>query len=86
SAYVINIAAVSIQIYSMPLYWKQPLHNSKLTEVEELIYGHPERIHLALGVSIHVFLTFVHELRIICNLKDFRRGVTVNEQAAILLY
>ncbi|KAH6902270.1 hypothetical protein BKA70DRAFT_1113350, partial [Coprinopsis sp. MPI-PUGE-AT-0042] len=89
SAYVINVAAVAMQIYSMPLYWKQPFHNSKLTGaewVEELIHGHPERIRLALGVSMHVFLTFVHELRVICGLMDSRHGVTVNEQAAIFLY
>ncbi|KAH8798560.1 hypothetical protein DL96DRAFT_1449562, partial [Flagelloscypha sp. PMI_526] len=34
-------------------------HTSKLTGqawVEELIHGHPERIHSELGMHVHVFL------------------------------
>ncbi|KAH6906644.1 hypothetical protein BKA70DRAFT_1040445, partial [Coprinopsis sp. MPI-PUGE-AT-0042] len=89
SAYVINVVAAAMQIYSVPFYWKQDFHNSKLTGaewVQELIHGHPDRIRLALGLRMHIFLTFVHELRVIGGLEDSRRGVAVDEQAAIFLY
>jgi hypothetical protein len=89
AAYIMNVVIVASNIYASPLYWKQPYHTSKLTGaawVEELIQGHPNRIWSELGVRLHVFLTFVHELRVLCELGDSRRGVMLKEQAAIFLY
>ncbi|TFK22000.1 hypothetical protein FA15DRAFT_557985, partial [Coprinopsis marcescibilis] len=89
SAYLLNVVTIATHLYASPLYWRQPYHNSKLSGadwVEELINGHPERIWTELGLRLHVFLTFVHELRVLGGLSDSRLGVTVKEQAAIFLY
>jgi len=72
----------------LPLYWKQTYHTSKLTGeewVKELINGHYDRMWTELGMHVHVFLVFVHELCILCGLND-SRNVGLNEQAAIFLY
>lgn len=89
ASYLISIVGLVTQLYSAPLYWKQPYHTSILTGqgwVNELIHGHPDRIWNELGMRLHVYLFFVHELRTICGLTDSRRGVSVEEQAAIFLY
>lgn len=88
TAYLINVVGVATQLYSTPLYWKQPYHTSALTGqawVKELIEGHYDRIWSELGMRVHVFLTFVHELRTVAELGDSRH-ITLEEQAAIFLY
>ena len=62
AAYAVHVFGFVIQLYAAPLYWKQDYHTSKLTSaqwVEELIYGHPDRIRTELGVHVHVFLILV---------------------------
>jgi hypothetical protein len=83
---VIGAAAV---LYQDPNYWKQPYHTSALSGqawVEELMKGHPDRIYNELGMRLHVFLSFVANLRLHCGFDTSRRGITVEEQAAIFLY
>ncbi|TFK26849.1 hypothetical protein FA15DRAFT_548332, partial [Coprinopsis marcescibilis] len=89
AAFLLNVVTVATQLYASPLYWKQPYHNSKLSGaewVDELIKGHPKRIWSELGMRLHMFLIFMHELQVLCNLTDSQNGVTLNEQAAIFLY
>jgi hypothetical protein len=79
---------IAAQLYSTPSYWKQPYHTSKLTGAEwvnELKNGHWDRIWTELGMRVHVFLTFVHELRAVAGLDD-SKYVGLEEQAAIFLY
>lgn len=88
SAYVVNVVGVATQLYSSPLYWKQPYHTSKLSGddwVKELINGHYDRIWTELGMRVHVFLALVHELHVTCGLTDSHH-VGANEQVAIFLY
>ena len=88
AAYLVNVVGVATQLYASPLYWKQPYHTSKLSGAEwvkELISGHPDRIWTELGMRVHVFLAFVHELRVVCGLED-SRYIGLDEQAAIFLY
>ncbi|KAI3998172.1 hypothetical protein K525DRAFT_215008 [Schizophyllum commune Loenen D] len=82
--YILNTAIVAAILYCIPYYWKQPYHTLALTGydwVRELIYGHPDCIRTALGMRLHVFITFVAELRT-CGLSD-TCYVTVEEQAAV---
>lgn len=88
AAYFINVVGIATQLYASPLYWKQPYHTSKLSGAEwvkELINGHHDRIWTELGMRVHVFLAFVHELRVTCGLQD-SKYVHLDEQAAIFLY
>ena len=44
---MVNVVSIAMQLYSSPLYWKQPYHTSKLSGeewVNELINGHYDRI------------------------------------------
>ncbi len=75
-------------LYASPLYFKQPYHTSALSGhawVQELKYGHPDRIYTELGVRLHVFEALVFELHTLCGLKDSRH-LTLEEQVAIFLY
>lgn len=88
AAYVVNVVGIATTLYSSPWYWKQPYHTSVLTGeawVKELINGHYDRMWTELGVRVHVFLAFVHELRVLSGLED-SRYIGLNEQAAIFLY
>jgi hypothetical protein len=83
---MIGIAAV---LYQSPGYWTQPYHTSALSGqawVDELIQGHPDRIYNELGMHLHVFLAFVANLRALGGLETSKKGVSVEEQAAIFLY
>jgi hypothetical protein len=83
---MIGIAAV---LYQSPGYWTQPYHTSALSGqawVDELIQGHPDRIYNELGMRLHVFLAFVANLRALGGLETSKKGVSVEEQAAIFLY
>ncbi|KAE9408350.1 hypothetical protein BT96DRAFT_748525, partial [Gymnopus androsaceus JB14] len=74
-------------LYATPGYWAQPYHTSKLTGqqwVDELLVGHPDRIHTELGMRLHVFIAFVLELRA-CGLSDSRH-ISLEEKTAIFLY
>lgn len=88
STYIVNVVGIATQLCSVPWYWKQPYHTSKLTRakwVKELVNGHYDRIWSELGVRVHVFLTLVHELRVVAGLEDSCH-VTLDEQVAIFLY
>ena len=88
TAAVIQAAGAALLFYAEPLYWRQPYHTSKLTGedwVRELINGHPNRIHDALGMRLHVFFAFVAELSV-CGAGDPNDRLTLEEQAAIFLY
>jgi hypothetical protein len=83
---MLQAAALAVTLYASQWYWKQPYHNSSLTGagwVEELIYGHPERIHNCLGMHVHVFLALVSELQL-CGLKTL--NISHSEKTAIFLY
>ncbi|KAJ7762534.1 hypothetical protein B0H16DRAFT_1209189, partial [Mycena metata] len=85
---VMRMVSIAVLLYATPLYWKQAYHTSALTGeawVKELIAGHPDRIKNCLGMRLHVFLIFIHQLRIVGGLND-SRGVTLQEQGAIFLY
>jgi len=88
AAYLINVIGIATTLYASPLYWKQDYHTSKLSGgewVEELIYGHPDRIRTELGMSVHVFLVLTEELQSLCHLEDSKH-VSLKEQVAIFLY
>ncbi|KAF8905171.1 hypothetical protein CPB85DRAFT_1152061, partial [Mucidula mucida] len=81
-------AAAAALVYAKDHYWNQPYHTSILTGhgwVQELIHGHPDRIYTELGISLHVFLILVAQLRALGTV-DSRKGITVEEQVAIFLY
>lgn len=87
SAYIVNVIGIAAQLYSTAAYWKQPYHTPKLTSAEwvnKLKNGHYNRIWTELGMRLHVFLTFVHELRAVVGLED-SKYVGLEEQAAIFL-
>jgi hypothetical protein len=84
---MLQAAALAVSLYASQWYWKQPYHNSSLTGaswVEELVYGHPERIRNCLRMHVHVFLALVSELQL-CGLKD-SRYISLKEKTAIFLY
>lgn len=68
-------------------YDKQPYHTSILSGrgwVQELLDGHPERIHTELGVHKHVFMALIAKLHAIGYTDS--KSVTLEEQLAIFLY
>ncbi|TEB21271.1 hypothetical protein FA13DRAFT_1643125 [Coprinellus micaceus] len=68
---MIGIAAI---LYQSPGYWTQPYHTSALSGqacVDELIQGHPDRIYNKPGMRLHVFLTFVANLRALGGLERY---------------
>ena len=88
AAYLINVVGVATQLYASPLYWKQDYHTSKLLGadwVKELVHGQHTQIWTELGMCIHVFLAFVHEICVVCGMQDLKY-VNLDEQAAIFLY
>jgi hypothetical protein len=83
---MIGIAAT---LYQSSSYWQQRYHTSALSSeawVNELIHGHPDRIFNELGMRLHVFTAFCANLQLLCGFTMSRKGVTVEEQAAIFLY
>ena len=89
TSYFLQVIGAAAILYQEPSYWRQPYHTSALSEqawVEELMNGHPDRIFHELGMRLHVFLSFTANLRLLCGFDTSRRGVTVEEQAAIFLY
>ncbi len=87
AAYVLQAAALASVLYATDTYWSQPYHTSTLSGyawLQELIHGHPDRIHHELGVRLHVFLQLIGELRLI----GYENScyVTLEEQVAIFLY
>jgi hypothetical protein len=89
TTYFLHMIGAAAVLYQEPNYWKQPYHTSALSGqawVEELMTGHPDRIFHELGMRLHVFLAFVANLQLLCGFDTSRRGVTVEEQAAIFLY
>src|SRR6266540_7241390 len=84
---MLHSAWLAVTLYASTWYWKQPYHTSALSGeawVNELIFGHPERIRTCLGMRVHVFLALVPELHL-HGLKD-SRYVTLKEKVAIFLY
>ena len=84
---MLHSAWLAVTLYASTWYWKQPYHTSALSGeawVNELIFGHPERIHTCLSMRVHVFIALVPEL-CLHGLKD-SRYVTLKEKVAIFLY
>ena len=84
---MLQSAWLALTLYGSTWYWKQAYHTSALSGeawVNELIYGHPERICTCLGMRVHAFLALVSELRL-HGLSD-SRYITLKEKAAIFLY
>jgi hypothetical protein len=87
TAYYVHAIGVAAILYALPCYWKQPYHMSALTGitwVEELKYGHPNRIWTELGMCLHVFIALVAELHL-CGLAD-SQYIVLEEQVVIFLY
>lgn len=87
AAFVFNMAIGAAQIFSSSFYDKTPYHTSTLTGhswVQELIYGHPDRIKSELGMRLHVFEALAEELR--NNGLSDTRHITLEEHVAIFLY
>jgi hypothetical protein len=88
SAAVAAIAACEAVIELMtPIINRTPYHTSMLSGeawVQELLAGHPRRIHNELGVCQQTFLTLVQTLQGI-GIQSLR-NVTIEEQLAIFLY
>ena len=84
---MLHSAWLAVTLYASTWYWKQPYHTSALSGeawVNELIFGHPERIRTCLSMRVHVFLALVSELHL-HGLKN-SRYVTLKEKIAIFLY
>ena len=65
-----------------------PLHTSILSGekwLQELLHGHPARMHDQLGLSARVFSQLLLELQVNCGLTH-AKSVTAGEQLAIFLY
>jgi len=89
TAYIFQAAGLATQIYASPNYFRQEYHTSSLTGaewVDELLFGHYNRIWTELGLRAHVFLALVEELQVIGGIRPSQNGVGVNEQVAIFLY
>lgn len=89
AAYFVQLAGIATALYSNPNYWSQPYHTSALSGmswVNELIHGHPDRIFCKLGMRLHVFTAFCANLTLLAHVVTSKKGVTVEEQAAIFLY
>jgi len=68
-------------------YMKEPYHTSILSGyawLQELLHGHPERIHTELGVHKEVFHALIRELCLMGH--GDTRYITLEEQLAIFLY
>jgi hypothetical protein len=68
-------------------HMKEPYHTSILSGyawLQELLHGHPERIHTELGVHKEVFHALIRSLRSMGH--GDTRYVTLEEQLAIFLY
>jgi len=81
-----RIAVIANQLFSPAP--RIPYHTSILTGhgwVLELMSGHPDRIKTNLGMSIKAFSALV-EILDQNEIKESRKGVTVEEQLAIYLY
>ncbi|KAI9437102.1 hypothetical protein BJY52DRAFT_1130161, partial [Lactarius psammicola] len=88
AAAVVHLVQTAIALYTMPEYWSQLYHTSKLTGEEwvwGLIWGHPNCIYTELGVHLYVFVALVIELQSM-GYGDSRNGVAIEEQLAIFLY
>lgn len=86
--YAVMCAHAAVLIEAIPRYFPEPYHTSILSGhawIEEMLNGHPEYMKKELGVPAHVFEEFVLELRR-CGVKDSKRGISVEEKAAIFLY
>lgn len=87
SAYFVNVIGISTILYSSPQYWKPSYYTSALSRaasVQELIYGHKNRIKSELGMWLHVFMSLLATLQL-CGLED-SCYVMIEEKAAISLY
>ncbi|KAJ3963906.1 hypothetical protein EV361DRAFT_769145, partial [Lentinula raphanica] len=79
---VVKLITLAASLYASSTYWTQEYHTSKLSGqewVDELIRGHPERIHTELGVRLHVFVQLIVQLRQM-GYSNSNRGVTLEEQ------
>lgn len=86
--YSVILAYGAVISESIPRYFPQPYHTSVLSGacwIEELMAGHPQRIHNELGMDLEVFVAFVDELKS-CGMKTSKFGITVEEQAAMFLH
>ena len=84
---VARLVVVAVSLYASAGYWNQEYHTSKLSGqewVDELIRGHPNRIHTELGVRLHVFIQLIIQLQQMVY-RDSRH-ITLEEQLAIFLY
>jgi hypothetical protein len=83
------LAATSVVLrYYTPRIAPVPWHTSTRTGqmwVDELLAGHPERIHRVLGVTKHKFTQLVAELREHTGIEDMEH-VTLEEGVAITLH
>ncbi|KAJ3978867.1 hypothetical protein F5890DRAFT_1422155 [Lentinula detonsa] len=76
-----------IAVYTSPYYAKVQYHNSALSGhawLQELLLGHPDRIHMELGVRHHVFWALCLELRLFG--AEDTPHITLEESLAIFLY
>ena len=84
---VIRVVGIATALYASANYFTQPYHTSKLSGqewVEELMHGHPDRIHCELGVHLPVFINLIITLRGM-GYGD-KQYVRLEEQLAIFLY
>lgn len=66
ASHVVQLAAYAAVLYHQTFESEtRPYHTSALTGemwIQELIHGHPDRIHCELGVRLHIFNILVTEL------------------------
>ena len=87
AALIVSIIISATANILQSVYVREPYHTSALSGeawVLEFLCGHPNRIHMELGVSVEVFSNLVQELRDIGYQNS--RNVSLEEQLAIFLY
>jgi hypothetical protein len=87
AAFYVNMIMLAASIVAAPFTERIPYHNSAMSGrawLDELLNGHPDRIQTELGMRKHVFLAYVHALRL-AGCADSPH-LQLDEQVAIFLY
>jgi hypothetical protein len=89
TAAVVQYIILGVVLYMAPHIYKTPMHTSNLSGrawLNELLWGHPNRIYIALGMRRHVFLALVCRIRLMGYMEAHNAQIELDESLAIFLY